>query len=114
MNKETEQQTLREKVDAIKKQIETGLDGEITNVVDTTSKEFFGEENVKEDRSGIEVTILMSNDEELKQFFNTDIHPSGYQNSNLYKFDRKYGKLPEEGIKVHCKLNDDGFFKIDY
>lgn len=93
------------------------LDGEITEIKDGTVKDFIVNldkwKGSKEQRA-INVSVRCK-EVVFDQIF-TYTHDQGQMkyltNSNLGKYNRKYGKLPEVGDKVKVTTNKEGFGKI--
>jgi len=108
-----EQNKLYDNLDKIEKALSDGLEAEITEVSETTSFKFYNRENF-EDRKGLKVVCTGKDDLEISQFFTVTDHVQGLKQSNLYAFKERYGKWPVAGMKVQLKLDEEGFWRIDY
>lgn len=97
------------------------LDGVIIDIKQGMVKDFVYElTNWKgdQDQTAINLIIEISVDkrivkvEQMFTYKEEDGITVYYQNSNLGKYHKKYGKLPEVGDKVKIITNNDGFGKI--
>jgi hypothetical protein len=109
--KEQSQEALAVKLEAIEKQLYDGVKATIKEVKEMTNHEFFESESF-EKRKGIAVYADLDNGEEISEWYNIEIDPRGYKQSNIYLFKKEYGDIPTEGLHVRMILNDDGFFRI--
>lgn len=99
--------------------LKAGLSGTITLVAETSSSVFYGSKEYG-DREGIAVTVELDEhdkkegmDFEIKEFFGMP-EIGGYYKSNIFAFKKRYGKAPEDGLKVKLTMSDTGFWRIEY
>ena len=95
--------------------------GVITTIEDGKTSDFVKNlENWKGDINAAAINVhieIMHNNEkyELQKLFNYKDEGNKTvfsSNSNLGKYKRYYGKLPEAGDQVKCLTNKDGFFRL--
>jgi hypothetical protein len=106
--------------------VDSILTGVITHIEDGVVKKFISEEAAKEwqgdiNSPAIQLTIELQIGEEVKQQIHlhqryTYLLEEGKTlyspKSNLGKYKKKYGKLPEPGDQVKVITNENGFGKI--
>ena len=110
MNKE-KQVNLNIEMEAIEQKLVEGIDGNITKIEETNNHTFFDSESF-EKREGYGIYVILDNGEEISEFYSKLDSPRGFKQSNMYLFKQKYGKYPEEGMKIKAVLNEEGFFRI--
>ena len=111
---EKKQETLEGYVKAIEKQIDEGFIGLVTEVNPITNTDFFGaEKSVYDEKNGFAVTIKVRGGEETEfsQWFSKP-NIRGWEQSNLFAFNKKYGSVPKKGLEVECHIDENGFFKV--
>jgi len=113
MNKE-KQQTLVERYEAVKKTLDTGWKGLITDVTEKTNTEYFRKEGIYGEKNGISVSVKCNSPdgETFDNWFSEPTDARGITKSNLFAFEKRYGSLPVKGIEVDVVLDENGFFKI--
>jgi len=103
----------REKMKEIEKLIkeaEEGYTATITDVVETTSHEYYGKDSY-DDRKGYKVTYCLDKDNtELSEFFAIP-KALGLKDSKIMAFLTAYGVLPKKNMAVKVEVVE-GFFKI--
>jgi len=100
------------KLDAMEKQAIEGMPGVIKELNVLTNHKFY-DSDVYEERNGFGITVETEDGTETTEFISIP-QPTGFQNSNMQSFKKKYGGFPKVGLKVMCKVNDEGFLRIDY
>lgn len=112
--KETKQTTLIEKYEAVKKALDTGYKGLITEVTEKTNTEYFKKEGIYGEKKGIEITIKVQspNGEEFTNWMHVPESVYGVSKSNLFAFEQRYKQLPRKGLVIDVVIDDNGFFKI--
>lgn len=99
----------------IEKKLGEGFEAKITSVEEMRSKDYFGEDSKFEDRDGYCINCIITNVKdgaEFKNFYNKP-EITGLQKSNVYAFKKKYGKYPENDMKIKAIINENGFFEIE-
>jgi len=97
-----------------KEAIEKERVGKITSVKEMTNKEFFGDTGRYDEKNGIELTIVLEEDEDIEftQWFSIPDKPTGIKQSNMYAFEQKYGELPKVDLLINAFIDDNGFFRV--
>ena len=115
-NIEKEASEYIQKLLELEKTLETGYKGLITKIVEKTNFEYFGVKGSYGERNGIEITVkLRSPDgEEFTNWISIPDKIRGIEKSNIFAFKKKYGRYPEKGMEVDCRIDENGFFRIDY
>ena len=89
--------------------------GEITEIVETTAGEIYGDEANDPDRANIQVGVSVDEfGQEFVENFSLPTSPKSWLNANfkLKQFKDEYGSVPEEGMEVQCRLGSDGFLEL--
>jgi len=108
------QESLLEKYKKVSEAVEESWTGLITKVVEVTNTDYYGEEGIYGEKQGIAIYVKLNspNGEEFDIWYNIPTALQGIVQSNIYKFEEKYGKIPEKGMEVDVVLNENGFFEI--
>lgn len=108
--------TLQDILDALDKEASEGVDGVIVEINPITNTLFFGNENegLYDEKDGYGVTVQLNNDTktEFSMWFNKP-KATGLSQSNLGLFNKRYGKAPTVGMTVRCKIDENGFYRIE-
>jgi hypothetical protein len=108
---------INEQLDEMEQTLKAGLKGTITEVEETSSATFYGSKEFG-DRKGVAVIVELDEKDpekefQVKEFFGIP-EMGGYYKSNIFAFKKRYGRAPEEGMKVKLTMSDTGFWQIDY
>ena len=114
-NKETKQEYI-EKLEELEKALDTGYKGLITKITEQTNVKYFKVQSNYGEKRGITLTVkLQSPDgEEFTQWMSIPDKIRGIEKSNIYAFKQRYGNYPDVGIEVDCRLDENGFYRIEY
>jgi hypothetical protein len=100
----------------MEKQIEQGFVGIITEVTPVTNSVYFKDDTGKFiERDGWAVMVELQ-DGTHQAFSSWFSKPSmrGLESSNMWAFKQKYGRWPTVNLQVKAKIDENGFFRIEF
>lgn len=99
-------------LEANEKQMKEGTPGVVTETHLITNHDFY-DSDMYELRKGIAVTALLDDGTEITEFISLP-KPQAMRKSNIWAFKEKFGSYPTSDVKINAKVNDEGFYRIDY
>jgi len=108
-------QTYLEKLDAMEEHIGKKINGIITEINEITNTKYFGVQSNYGERNGIAVTVkIIEENDEFTNWFSMPNKNRGLEQSNIWAFKKKYNSYPKIDLQVECKIDENGFYRIDY
>jgi hypothetical protein len=117
-NKESDAIFIQTHLEKVEKELSTALKGKIIDIVRTTSKIYFKDKGIYNEKLGfmlvVKVESQLNERAEFTQFMSLPEKTTGLLKTNVYAFKQKYGKYPELNMMVDVYIDENGFYKIQY
>lgn len=115
-NKENDAIFIQKHLETIEKELATTLKGKIIDIVKTTSKIYFKDKGIYNEKLGfmlvVKVESQVDENVEFTQFMSLPEKTTGLIKTNVYAFKQKYGKYPELNMAIDVNIDENGFYKI--
>ena len=101
-------------METLEKKLKEGDKGLIIDVYEETNTKYFKVISPYGEKNGIVITVKINSPdgETFTQWMSKPTDVRGLEKANMYLFKKKYGKVPQKGLEVDVKINENGFYNI--